>query len=654
MSRVVIRLRNAIATGTGAYGCIMMALWLNVPLLLAALSRYPVGLDWVGLAGVYAVLVFVGYYVLLLLLLVTALFLVAGVWPRLFVGACGILLTLALYYLVANGVVYGMLRMHIDAFWLQYLFTTFAGVGFDGPKVSIALGLLVLIGTLEWWVFRWVAGFRHRLRWGVALATVSFLAFAASQVLHIAAYEANDTRITALTPQLPFYYPMTSHRNAVKYGGHLAMIREVGNGRGEGQSLSYPLADVQCDVPPGRRPPNILLVMLESWRADAMNPSVTPRMHAFAQSASVFTRHFSAGNSTPTGVFPLFYGIHPTYWNVIKANGPAIDNPVLIDVLRDNGYAFGIYAKSNFERHKIKETVFRGIEVREMFAGDTPDANDRDLTNQLFQFMENSRRADRPFLGFAFYKSTHFPYDYPPTSAPFQPARELNVLRAGAQHDPGPVLNDYRNAVHYVDGLVGGLLDRMRENGLLENTLVVITSDHGEEFNDNGHGYWGHTGNFTEYQTRVPLIVYVPWRQPRRISAVTTEVDIAPTLLEEGIGCGVDPEGYSNGVNLFGPLEAERPVVVASYVNHALITGDDVSVIWPMYVQRYKLHDIGASAIPPSSDLMRRTLEEMTRFHGGGSRNRAPPAGGGQPRIGDAATRQTGTGTARDGAHAGG
>lgn len=658
-SELLNRIRTAIAARARDYGRVLIALCLNVPLLMAALGRYPDGQSWVGIGGVYAVLVFVGYYVLLLLLLVTALFLVAGAWRRLFVGASGVLLSLALYYLVVDGIVHGMLRMHIDAFWLQYLFTTFAGVGFDGPKVLMAVGLLVVISALEWWIFRLAAGFGHRRRWGVALATVSLLAFAASQVLHIAGYEANDTRITALTPQLPFYYPLTSHRNAVKYGDHLAMIREVGDGGGGTGSLRYPLAAVRCEVPAGRQPPNILLLMLESWRADAMNPVVTPRMHAFSRSASVFTRHFSAGNATPTGVFPLFYGLHPTYWTAVKANSPAIDNPVLIDVLEDNGYAFGIYAKSNFQRHKIKETVFRGIEVHETFAGETPDANDRDLTGRLFRFMETSQRAGRPFLGFAFYKSTHFPYDYPATSAPFQPARELNVLRARAEDDPTPVLNDYRNAVHYVDGLIGGLVDRMRETGLLENTIVVITSDHGEEFDDNGVGYWGHAGNFTAYQTRVPLIVYVPWRQPRRISTVSMEVDIAPTLLEEAFGCGLGSETYSNGVNLFGPLEPERPVVVASYVNHALITGEDVSVIWPMYVDRYKLHDVGASAPAPSSDQMRRAMEEMTRFYGNPAGNGAPErvtagASGGPGQAPDAVAQQSDPEGGEAPAHAGG
>jgi membrane-anchored protein YejM (alkaline phosphatase superfamily) len=111
-------------------------------------------------------------------------------------------------------------------------------------------------------------------------------------------------------------------------------------------------------------------------------------MHALSRRSSVFLQHFSSGNSTPHGIFGLFYGIHPTYWAEVKANSAAIDNPVLIDALKDQGYAFGIYADSQFGRHKIKDTTFRGIEVHEAFAGATVDARDGDLTAQLFEFME--------------------------------------------------------------------------------------------------------------------------------------------------------------------------------------------------------------------------------------------------------------------------
>jgi hypothetical protein len=166
-----------------------------------------------------------------------------------------------------------------------------------------------------------------------------------------------------------------------------------------------------------------------------------------------------------------------------------------------------------------------------------------------------------------------------------------------------------------VDGLVGDLLRRMRASGLLENTIVIITGDHGEEFNDNHDNTWMHGGNFTGYQTRVPLIVYDPGKPGRRVSTVTSEVDIAPTILQEALQCGWNTRDYSNGFNLFTQLPERRPIVVASYIHHALIVGDNVFVVWPMYVQRYDLRGKKAVTGWPDAQMMRTAMEEITRFY---------------------------------------
>jgi len=599
------------------YTAAIVALALNAPFMLVALSRYPQDLQWVSAAGAYTLLVFAGYYIFLILVLLTLVFLFTSAWPRLFTLVSTTILTGALCYFVVDGVVYRVARAHIDAFWLQYLLTTFEGLGIGLAQIAGAVLVLAVILALELFLLRVARRTGRRTLWSAGVAALCVLCFTITQAIHIVAYEVSDTRFTSITPQLPFYFPIRSHRNALKYGRQLALIHESeddASGTGP-QSLQYPLHDPGCAASADRRRKNVLILLLESWRSDAMDSVTTPRLSAFATGASTFLDHFSSGNSTPSGVFPLFYGIHATYWKAVKANNVRIHNPVLIDALQDNGYALGIFAKSDFEAHKIKEAVFRGIKVEESFKGNTAHEHDRDMTDRLFAFMAAQHTQGTPFFGFAFYKSTHYNYDYPADSAPFQPTRKLNVVRASATDDPAPMLNDYRNAVHYVDGLIGDLLQRMRAQGLLENTIVVITGDHGEEFNDSRDNTWMHGGNFTQYQTRVPLIVYDPGKPGRRVSTVTSEVDIAPTILQEALQCGWNTHDYSNGVNLFAPLPEHRPIVVASYIHHALILGDKVFVVWPMYVQRYALNGKRTVSGWPDAQMMRTAMEEITRFY---------------------------------------
>jgi membrane-anchored protein YejM (alkaline phosphatase superfamily) len=83
---------------------------------------------------------------------------------------------------------------------------------------------------------------------------------------------------------------------------------------------------------------------------------------------------------------------------------------------------------------------------------------------------------------------------------------------------------------------------------------------------------------------------------------------------------------YSNGRNLFGPLDEERPLVIGSYVNHALIMGDDVYAVHRTHVQTYKVRDIKARAAAPRADLMEKAMEEMQRFYAGKRQDMAETA----------------------------
>src|SRR5262245_45823258 len=602
-----------LSTRARAYTEVVATLCLNVPLLALLLARHLEGVTYLGLGGLYVLLVVLGYYALSLIVLDTVALVGSIASPRLAVVTSGALMLVVLFYLVVNSVVHGIYRFHVDAFWLEYLLGSYKGLGLPPAVAGIALVVVMALAGIEWGLFRIVRRLPHLGRITAGFLVVAVAALALSQAIHVVAYDKNDARIVAITPQLPFYYPLTSYSKAVKFGDLVPLVAASGEpSRDDGiRSFTYPIRPVRCPPPTGRPRPNILMVVLESWRFDSMNEAVSPNMHALSRRSSVFLQHFSSGNSTPHGIFGLFYGIHPTYWAEVKAHSAAINNPVLIDVLQDQGYAFGIFADSQFGRHKIKDTIFRGIEVHEAFAGATADARDQDLTAQLIAFMQGRREEGRPAFGFAFYKSTHYGYHYPPEAARFQPFRVLNYALPGSDQDIPLYLNHYRNAVNYVDGLVGQIVGRLESSGLLKDTMIIATSDHGEEFNDNRAGYWGHCGNFTEYQTRVPFMIYAPGHEPRQVTRRTTHIDVPTTLVQAVLGCEGDPRDYSNGRNLFGSLDEERPLVIGSYINHAFIMGEDVFAVFPMYVQKYKLTDIKTPAAAPRFDLMRKTIEEM-------------------------------------------
>lgn len=599
------------------YRYLIMVLLLNFPILFVVLALDQHRADFTFLTWFYIITVIIGYYVLPLLTVATILWLLFGYFRRIFINLLGAFTTIYIFYFIIDYLVYKVTRLHIDLFWLEWIFNDFEAFGLPGSTIRNIILLFLFLSVGQYFLLR-LANRLPKPRFLVTIfVSIVILSFAASQAIHAVAYQRSYTRITSLTPNFPVYVPVTSHRNAKRYGDLLPMFgdeAEVDPAEYTG-SLFYPSREIICHPPADSALPNILFLLFESWRFDAMDEKITPNTYALGEKSSVFSNHFCSGNSTIAGTFGLFYGIHPTYWPAVKANAPLIDDPVLIDVLKENHYDFGIFAKSNFERHKIKDAVFRGIEIHKDFAGPTLMEQDVDMVRQLNEYLGNRADSSNPFMAMAFFKSNHFPYRYPPEDTIFRPTSDLQLMFTDDNTDPTPFFNDYLNSTHYVDRLVGEIIDRVDSLGMLENTIIVITTDHAEEFNDNRRNFWGHGTNFTKYQTMVPFVVYFPGREPRKIDYPTSHIDLVPTLLEEYFGCVNDITDYSNGRNLFDPPDSIRPFVIGSYVNHAFVIGDDVFEIYPMYTRKYKLYDMKVEADPPPASVMKEILDEINRFY---------------------------------------
>src|SRR6478609_6148150 len=118
------------------YTAAIVSLALNVPFIVFALSRYPQDLQWGSAAGMYTMLVFAGYYIFLVYALLTLAFVFTAAWPRVFSAVSIAILTSALCYFAIDGIVYRVAKAHIDAFWLQYLLTTFEGLGIGLAQIA--------------------------------------------------------------------------------------------------------------------------------------------------------------------------------------------------------------------------------------------------------------------------------------------------------------------------------------------------------------------------------------------------------------------------------------------------------------------------------------------------------------------------------------
>ena len=279
--------------------------------------------------------------------------------------------------------------------------------------------------------------------------------------------------------------------------------------------LHYPTTAMQNHLPAHSY--NIVMIVIDTWRSDYLTAEVTPNIYQFARKSLRYQNHWSGGNSTQAGMFSLFYGLPASYWtSMLKQQ----HGPVLMHELLKNQYQTGIFSSSELAIPPLYKTIYLEIPNLKIIAdGDTIVERDADINVQFKNFLTTASNNKRPFFNVLVYDGAHGFCGGGNPIHKFQP--ELATCGRFALNqdtDPQPIINRYKNALYRIDGLVGEVLNDLAAKKLLNNTIIIITGDHGEEFNDNHLNYWEHANNFSRYQVQTPLIMFWPGKSPDIIS----------------------------------------------------------------------------------------------------------------------------------------
>jgi arylsulfatase A-like enzyme len=308
-------------------------------------------------------------------------------------------------------------------------------------------------------------------------------------------------------------------------------------------------------------PMNILFVVVDTLRADHLGcygyPQATsPTIDRLASEGARFTRCIAPGIPTTPAHTTLYTGLHPITHNIVAHGGQAdLDRriPVLPELLQAASYTTA--AVDNL--YDIKPWLARGYEfyINPSF---------RHKLRLLVSCEEINARAipwlkahaREPFFLFVHYWEPHTPYlpparyreFYPVDLDPFAPGNsgmaavqrqpiwgmfhDLWFKKLGPVTDPDYIASLYDAEIRHVDDGIGALLNALEATGVADDTLVVLTGDHGESLTEHDI-YFDHHGLY-EPTIHVPLIL----RHPGRIGAGATlpplvqHLDVAPTLLE--------------------------------------------------------------------------------------------------------------------------
>jgi membrane-anchored protein YejM (alkaline phosphatase superfamily) len=576
------------------------------------------------LRTLFVSLSYLGHFALMALIPTSVLAAIIFIMPRKrFIFFIAILLATSMAsLLVFDTVAFNLYRFHLNGIILTLLFNGLNEqiLGLSSREYAVCGIVILTLFALEFFLAqivwrliqkqkfigwgKWIAG-----SLGACLYFSYALVFFSSQQEYINKVFIDSVRF------LPFYYDVLG--SFVARDGSTA-IQRMNEGyllepaQAESQ-LNYPAPDFK--LTDSKRPFNLLIIAIDAWRFDMVNKNFTPAILQLSEHAYNFEQHFSGGDATGPGIFSLFYSIPSTYWTAMENQHRS---PVLIDELIKNHYQMGIFTSATVRLPRFHRTVFQAIQNLQFdMPGDTAYEKDIAVTQAFKQFLNTAQKSHQPFFSFLFYDGAHTYCDYKEDLKPLQPVI-MNCERAKltAYDDGTSYFNRYKNALMLVDNQVKQVIEMLQQHHLLENTIVILTADHGEEFNDNHLGYWGHSSNFTRYQIQIPLIVYWPGEKSQTFSHPTSHYDIVPTLMLKLFNNHSPINTYSIGKNLFDTNHISPYLLSASYISFGIIEPNRITSIYQQ--GNFEIQDLHAEPLSEAKlnvATMQKVFQDMQRFY---------------------------------------
>jgi len=370
----------------------------------------------------------------------------------------------------------------------------------------------------------------------------------------------------------------TSVRRARRVSIGLALASILGtlvaNGTGwigaQGSVPTLPTTDATA--------PNVLLLILDTVRASSLSlyghgRPTTPTLDSLAEEAAVFERAYSTAPWTLTSHAGMFTGRYPFDLSA-SWTAPLDDrHPTLAEILSTNGYrtagfvANWLYTGAetglargfqHYEDYRVSmaeigiasslgRIVINNPRLRNLLGyHDIPGRRSaRDVTTTFLDWLDGS--SERPFFAFLNFYDAHEPYLPPePFASRFSSGvpRQNDLIRVAnirsADRTAKAAMSEaerreeeraYEAAVASIDAEIGSLLTELRRIGVLDNTIVIVTSDHGELFGE--HGLFAHGGELYAPVIHVPLLFAGPGvAKGVRVERTISLVDIGATVLD--------------------------------------------------------------------------------------------------------------------------
>jgi len=327
--------------------------------------------------------------------------------------------------------------------------------------------------------------------------------------------------------------------------------------------------------------PNVVLILVDTLRADHLGcygyqHNVSPNIDRLAAQSKVFTRCYSVAPWTLPSMVSIITSLYPEVHGVKTEKDRLGDKgTVLAEVLRGHGYSTGAVVTSSFLTGTWN--FDRGFD----FFSKKPASGHSGVTSAAATYHGRKflkEQAKTPFFLMMHYFDPHTEYiehgKFDFTSAlgykgpleqgmPIIDVWPLINKKLMTDDDTAFLKALYDSEIAFTDACIGGLLETLKEMGVFENTLIILTSDHGEEFMD--HGGLEHSRTLYEELIHVPLIIKMPnSSQPESLSIVVSVLDVFPTALD-ALSLPAQPGVFGISLAKSDSMQTDRVLFASSY-----------------------------------------------------------------------------------------
>jgi arylsulfatase A-like enzyme len=377
----------------------------------------------------------------------------------------------------------------------------------------------------------------------------------------------------------------------MQFAGRVVKLELVAFGEGVVGFASPAIMVVETPVRyPPTTPKSVILLLVDTLRADHLRPFNphtrvrTPIVDEFATQAAVFEAAQAPENWTKPSCASVLTGLSPESHGTKTGDAKLSDKALMVsEVFKQAGFTTATFIANGFVSERFGFN--QGWDDYTNYIHEHHIA----LAPSVFRDAANWVEAhkDKRFFLYIQTIDPHVPYDPPDDmlklyqpdayTGPIKPRSTAEQLEKAKGVPPKLVLTDADK--HYIEALydgeisghdraLGTFIERLKKLGVYDQTMVVITADHGEEFED--HGSWGHGHSVYQELLHVPLMVRFPPTVPaRRIDQTVSTVDIAPTLLAAaGLPVPDVMEGVDRSQQLMGGAAPAPAVAFSEFLDN--------------------------------------------------------------------------------------